>query len=196
MKKLLIVVTMFFCFNAFAEDPAITLEASSMNFGGLVGFGFSSAGTTQWQAPHFGVRISKQVYSNKDETLYIGAFATTSQATQIFNSLTGTGTTTTVSAEVMGRYLYGSKFFGGGRFGMAMRTFNVTDGTNSASFTGSAFNVGPFVGYEITASEKVFVDLDIHWNTVWSSIMVGTTGSYQSLAVSTFLFSVVFNLVP
>jgi opacity protein-like surface antigen len=85
--------------------------------------------------------------------------------------------TTFVGIDLVGRHLFGSPVYLGGRFGIAPFSIALSNSSTDLSSSGSSFAVGPVLGVEVKVSDSVAIGLDLSYLTVGGGTVDGDLGS-------------------
>lgn len=184
MRKLIIIAVMLTSpMLARAEEIKTEAQAKKNYVGALFGPSIStrSGGTTSFA---WGGRIGTGLIQEASGIFSLGLYVQSISDSQTVSGIAINTTLTALALELITRRAFGSGLYLGGRFGVGLGSAKVSVGSASTSGSSSSFFVGPVLGYEFEASDKVSIGIDASWATVGKATMAFDSGSTIELGSS------------
>lgn len=126
---------------------------------------------------NWGASISFDLSQNETEHFNLGVFYMTTTKSDRVSSVDVDQSFSLIGIEAIGRKLFGSNVYAGGRFAYTAVTVTATSSTTSLSSSGGSFGVGPVIGVEIPAAENISLNLDLSYISVSEGDVSGDLGS-------------------
>lgn len=134
-------------------------------------------------------RLGTDVFSNSSGAFAIGLAVGHDSDTVHLGTVTASGGDTYITTELIGRRLFGSGLYLGGRAGVDLANVTLSASSVSYNSSASAFLVGPVLGYEFPILQQIAIDIDATWMAEGSSTFnFPTLGSVSVESSSGFVF--------
>jgi hypothetical protein len=136
----------------------------------------------------FSGRLGTELASGPSGGFAVGLFGAHDSQSINVGTVNASGDDTFLAVEFIGRRLFGSGLYLGGRFGVDLGSVTIGDQSVSYSANAAAIAGGPVVGFEFSIIKQLAIDIDTSWMRVGSATFnFPTIGSVTSGSTSGFL---------